>query len=114
MKTQEHQNERSEQLKDISWKNLNDARLNIIRQSREKPTPTGQEVQIENETILNTIHSMRSRKRRKRSPGLLHYSSGRRREKTHMSNFRQIRYRPRSAEKRVQTGNSKKIKIHSL
>ena len=106
MKTQEQQNERSEQLNDISWKKCNDARVNIIRQSRGRPAPTGQEVQTENMTILNTIHSMRSRKRRKRSPGLLHYSSGRWHNETHVSNFWQVRYRPRSAEKRVQTGNS--------
>jgi hypothetical protein len=106
MKTQEQQNERSEQLNDISWKKRNDANVNIIRQSRGRPTLTGQELKTENKTILNTLHAMRSRKRRKRSPGLLHYSGGRWRNETQVSNFRQVRYIPRSAEKRVQTGNS--------
>ena len=55
MKTQEQQNERSEQLNDIRWKKRNDALVNIIRQSRGRPTLTGQGLKTENKTILNTL-----------------------------------------------------------
>lgn len=75
MKTQKQQKEISEQFKEQSIKWREAVHENLFRQSRGRPEPTENKEQTESKTILNHINSMRTRKRRKRSPGLLRYSS---------------------------------------
>ena len=57
---------------------------------------------------------MRTRKRRKRSPGLLHYSSGRWREEANQGQFLQGRRQPELTENEYQTEKSKEINISTL
>lgn len=114
MKTQKQQEVRPEQLNNYCRIWHGDANECFTRQGRGRPESTIKRMLSETKTILNHINYMRTQKRRKRSPGLLRYSSGRWHDEAQECQFLPSRRQSKLIEYETQKEIKKEIKISTL